>query len=892
MLPDLDAVAVTGYRKSRVVFGLPEYRILKQSFSQQFVGPKMATLTGMPAGPSLNVALLPSGSWCIASYEMQMQFERSECSGNMIPPVGTTPPVGSFTSDIERFASISQLPGVTYDSSVVVLGSYWARKRIPAGGSWHNELSTDVGILPQPNLPTTNAPMRRIASLSAASVVNRSFYLRFYGPGGPLATQDALLTFYFGGAVPTNWPNGMSTPAGGSFAVTLFGDGWAVLWESTYTSSPYWRPVDRFRWQVPGKIPNQQQVIIFIPEALDTLNIVGTGIPHVFASTSKNAGYSFKFGVTGASNFRLDMREDLRLPFQFGYCTFPPGTPLGGTLTAPHGAGITGTPFRIPYRLAAGAKIIPRLKQTVGPGGISPRTVAVEIWDASTLTPLPGPAGDGSFSTVIPSQRDYFPFYKFSTTDPQFTPFLRSCEFHVDGVTEITAPTSYTGGKLMEVAITGPDIGIDFETANLLIEDDRAELADGPALPSVEKGLDTHAETHLQVQTTYDRADQTKQWVLFDGYLTRAAALKQGKDLGNPLQYPSLRWSTMRIQAAGQWYRLRQDWQRAWDHPNYTEDDAAAVDPATGRPPPWTVNAIIANLLKSAGYDDTQIHLTDPPGTTTPLRLFANGKDIEGYLLLPGVPIADAIEHLMSEYLGGMLIWDKEALPHGRWISVYPPPFSGSYDSLSRMTFRTRGPALSLGPAVPAHTGYAAGETFVADYSKWVTPPAANLFIVATCDPRAAKDDPAASNIAMAIGVNWRSTFFEGYPAPITGHLDFVPYGVKPSILIDPALYADGNVERAQEACRYVCRRQMMRGAYGVRHFQWLSPLMPYFDPDTVYAGGPRTLRTYDVVTFDEDGTLRSVLLTSCNPQIGKPEGDKCQWAQYEGFQIPDPLSY
>jgi hypothetical protein len=895
-----DDYAVTPFRKTRVIFGLPEYRKVRQSWSQNFRGRAMSTNNGAPAGRNLNVYLLPSGSWCIASWEMQMQFERTECEGNLIIP-GADPNV-DLAPGFEKFGSQSTIPGVNYDPSVVPLGSYWARKRVPAGSDWHAELTADRGAFIPPAFPTQNADMRRVAHQNGTQGPNCPVYLRFYGPGSPIATTDAILTFYFGGDVTTTWPQpGVTTP-GGNFALTLFGDGEAWLQERTnmtggvFDPTAPWRLLDMFQWEVRGKIANRQHVICILPEENDTLNFVGSALQHVFRSDSKSAGMTRKAAMTGDGSIRLDMREDLRCPFQFGTLSFPPGG-LGG---APGGTAMYGQPFKIPFRMAAGTSIFADLDHPTGFGGPA-GAVDVAIHDANTGALLSGPAGDGSYATATDSQRDYYPIYTPTRPTGFYTPFWRGCNFRVEGAVVLQTPTAYTGGQVMEVAITGPDTEIDCDMASVLIEDEQGLLAAGA--PG-EGGLDAHAETHVQIRTTYDSALPSNDWVLFDGMVVRAPAVRTGRDFGGGAsQYPAVKWKTLRLQLAGMWHRLSEPWQLFWNSKEFTKDPSGAIDPATGRPYPWQIIDIIKDALKTAGFDDSQMQILNPDGgTTNGPRLFADGKNPQYYWVQPGVRIADLVHHMARDYLGCRVIWDKEALPHGRWLTVYPPILNGSYSTL--YTFRTASPADA--PKMPVHLPgvWPTGTTFVTNYTTWVTPPEANLFIVCTApsanlpahDPKAAPGQDIryvkdGGTLAAAVGVNWRSTYFDGYPAPDPTSLDWVPYGIKPSVTVDPALWT-GSVEGSNEACRFVCRRQMALGAYGLKWFQWLAPLVAYFDPDAVYGGGPRTFRTYDLVDFNEDGTIYTVMLTSCNPQIGLPEGDMFQQAQMEGFVLPVPLSY
>ena len=140
-----------------------------------------------------------------------------------------------------------------------------------------------------------------------------------------------------------------------------------------------------------------------------------------------------------------------------------------------------------------------------------------------------------------------------------------------------------------------------------------------------------------------------------------------------------------------------------------------------------------------------------------------------------------------------------------------------------------------------------------------------------------------------------------------------VPGGVKPTFLaghghqvFNPQLPDDDFAEAARIAQAEFDMHQpdvvvgssrggaiaMNAGAYGLKWFQWRAPLVAYMDPSSDYGGGPRSLRTYDIVDFNEDGTLQPVILHSVNPMIGLPEGDLAQWASYTGFVPPIPLSY
>jgi len=906
---DLNLTAVTPFRKTRVLFGLPEYRRARLHWSAHPRGGELASLDGHPAGINLNVTLLPSGSWCISSWEMMMQFERSDViSGNLILS-------SDLAAGFENFYSQSQIPGVTYDTAVPAAGSYWARKRKSASSDWHAELGSDLGVLPRPAARTENVPMRRVAKSATTLSAQQGCYLRFYGPGGPLTAQDALITFYFGGPIGTKWPSTDRTDEAGQFAIMLFGDGSAVTWEynapDTAPSGGEWRALETWTWEDRGRVANREHVLILLPEGYDRLNILGVGgREHLLQVSSRNAGYERKLKMTGPGPLRVDLREDLRLPFQYGFLKFP----MGGTGGAPNGTALFGYPFKVPYPLAAGASIIaePDLETNVG---ALTGTVTLKLLDAHTNAELTSDgAPSPTFTTASDTQRDYYPVYTLTSSANDWTPFLRGCNFRLDGVRALYTPTPFTGGQIKEVAITGPGTEVDFEHAAVLIEDEQSLLADGPAGSG---GLERHADIHCQIQTQYQdpALGPPNQWVLFDGVLVSAAGRRTGKDFGQ--SYPSPRWKTWRIELAGQWHRLAEPWQILWSARNWAKDPLGAVDPVTSKPLSWRIIDILAELFRQAGFDDSQIALTNPPGTpATGLggsapgpRLFVDLNHPENVYILPGAQLGTLIQRITKDYLNGYIVWDKEALPHGRWITVYGPALSGTYSTL--WSFRTAGlpPDTSGLPLLPVHMpgAWPTGTTFVRDYTTWVKPPEANLFVVLAAVGAPQEPDPVGrfvrqtlsgggpvgnEGLSAAVGVNWRSTKFDGYPDPDPTSLDFIPYGIKPAVFYDPHLAAGPDNAATNGNCRYMCRRYMDAGAYGLRYFQWLSPLVAYMDPDPVYGGGPRTLRVGDLVEFNEDGTLSTVLLTSVNPQIGMPEGDLCQQMHCEGYALPVPLSY
>lgn len=908
---DLNLTAATPFRKTRVLFGLPEYRRQRLHWSAHPVGGQLASQDGHPAGINLNVTLLPSGSWCISSWEMMMQFERSDViSGNLIL-------ASDLAAGFENFYSQSQIPGVTYDTAVPAAGSYWARKRKSASSDWHAELGSDfdpdTGGIPKPPADTANVPMRRVAKSSTTLSANQGAYLRFYGPGGPLTSQDALVTFYFGGAIATNWADPAIATQGGRFAISLFGDGSAITWEMTRpTGSPnLWRALETWTWEDRGRVANREHVLIVLPEGRDKLNILGVGgRQHLLQVSSQNAGYVGKLHMTGAGPLRLDLREDLRLPFQFGFLKFPTGGPGG----PPNGAALYGLPFKVPYPIAAGAQITAEM-DTVAGGGVLVGAVSLQVFagnDGSELTSDGAPSP--TFTTASDTQRDYYPVYTLTSSANDWTPFLRGCNFRLEGVRALYTPTPFTGGQIKEVAITGPGTEVDFEHAAVLIEDEQSILADGPAGSG---GLERHADIHCQIQTQYQdpALGPPNQWVLFDGVLVSAAGRRTGKDFGQ--SYPSPRWKTWRIELAGQWHRLAEPWQILWSARNWAKDPLGAVDPVTGDPLRWRIIDILAELFRQAGFDDSQIALTNPPGTpaTGPggsapgPRLFVDLNHPENVFILPGAQLGTLIQRLAKDYLNAHIVWDKEALPNGRWITVYGPALSGTYSTL--WSFRTAGlPADTSGLALlPVHMpgAWPTGTTFVREYSTWVKPPEANLFIVLVAVGAPQEPDPVGrfvrqtltgggpvgnEGLSAAVGVNWRSTKFDGYPDPDPTSMDFIPYGIKPAVFYRPDLAAGPDNAATNENCRYMCRRYMDAGAYGLKYFQWLAPLVAYFDPDAIYGGGPRTLRVGDLVEFNEDGTLHTVLLTSVNPQIGLPEGDLCQQMHCEGYALPVPLSY
>jgi hypothetical protein len=906
----IQAQAVTPYRESEIRFRVPEYLITRDGWSKSVWGADVAPGPDAAAGHSQQVVLLPSGHWQAESDQMRQRFDiaGSSAVSMWLPSSGSllTP------TDFQEFQAFGQIPGVTYDPSVASPGNTFVRKQVPASAAdWSANLSTDQTAFPEPDYGTSDVTIDRvaktIAEVGGKLGSNCPAYLRFIGPPAPLHGYGAFLTWFFGGPVAlTAWPTGAVGPQGGEFALSLYGDGSAILYERTIGTSgdpttpdpsQPWRTLRKFQWCPAGEIARGHHMLMAVPEQSNMLNIL-TGLGRMqggidwsrgfcFTCSKNVCGYEGKDQMTGAGVVRLSMRQDLRCPFQLGWFTYD--------AIEDHNV-LVGHPSTVPFALPENTNI-----RLVTPATVpTASSITATLWDPSGPTALTAgaPSGDTRITNWLAPSGDkqvFNPRFTFGvggTLDAgavgSFSPSLVGYSLDVDVVQELSddepfTGDTYLGGGTMEWNVAGQDTEPASASCHILIDDVHDFLTTDPDV-NPDGGLDVHTDLHFTIATKYDPDDTTAKLIVFDGILQPGTEATFHPTLSFP------RRNLYNCVGAGQWARLAE--------PNQVvrvQKYLVADSTGTGE----KITDILIGFLHSAGYPDEQIGIAD-----SPIRFRANPANLEDFARVsPGVRLCDLADYFAKRYLRASLHWEANAgvNQRGMWVLLYPPLFrpDGLYDF--RWHFTALPPDASPGVIKAVHTpgSYPDKHTFIETFGKRVEKPEANWIQVIACPAEAILGSGRGAlqvpkGIVSKVIFNPRAYQEEGYPLPARNTLDWVGRRKRayyPDLLLD----TDNQGAETRQNCEELARILLEATGYG-RAWKYLEgPFWPVWDAsdDNLY-GRPRCLRTGDLITVtQEDGAARPCVVHCAHPRsTNRDGGDLAQRQEVECFEIPIPIGY
>jgi hypothetical protein len=746
----------------------------------------------------------------------------------------------------------AELPGVTSDPSVAAQGDAFFTRRVPAGTSFNDvTFAADMAAMPHPVLPSQNIPVDRYIVGNVTYPANQPFYVRFATPGARIDSPDNVILFYFGGPATSD--------GSGAYCVAFGGEGYARLYEMDTTSgSVAWHVRDTWRYAEAGKIANASIVIRiwpyknltsdggwiefkshltdYTPVMHRTLGVFGkTQVSHNASEPRTHlTRMNFANGrsdVTGAGNFRIDMRRDLKVNGQVSLSQFP------------YEGHIIDDPFQVPF-----------LQTTTNPlvlfwEGVFPPncSIAGTLYNASDDTPLTVVETGTNYAKFAPTPDNcnYYAKFNFGSVDGTNTPYLWDYVVYRDGVIKQTPTKPFFLERIQEINLSGAENDPSHETAYVRLQDPEAKMLI----------LNGRAGMAARIDVI-DSRDNTGT-CLFRGFLMRATAKRKGA-LG--ITFPTPNWREYECEFAGEWQRLSEQYLTLWV--NLGEDKDRSVPAGT----PMKITDAAKLFLSYAGYTDDQIDVPD-----NPMRFWPPSEGSVSLAVSPLTAIGDWLVQNLRDYLGWFLVYDPNFGGKGGWRARQPqtPPY------VNVAQFVTT-PAPGRAPMVlDSYRDYPLPTSPIrrSTLHTYVKPPEANAVYVTGTGTLVA---PVEGQYKYG---NWMinqasldtPTFSDGSINP-----DFLGRLV-PLFIVDPGLNGV-NADIAQAAVDWVTRRYYDFVCHGIKVATFEAPLLFVPDQDN---GGLRNLRYYDPVMIHDgiSNTYSQWLIRNVNPFYHK---DHIQMARYE----------
>lgn len=849
--------AITPYRSTRAYFDVDETVLSDDAWSVKREGPQVSKLAAANVADDFNrqnVRFWPSsGAWTLTPIQEDIGklHEYNDVLSLIIPDTGfrliNTLSNTAIIASVAAYRQASDLPGQAFSAAInASAGDKFLVKSAAAGNTWAADLSSATT---KPPATTIDIPIDRCGESTATFPADQGFCLRWTAPGTGQSYNTYLWSFYFG-----------------QYALTMRGNGQAILWENCHDASGalQWRKRATFQYARPSNVGDASQSICLWPHTTskgeryiaffgNLLDIGKFTAEEARTGNDAISGTEFLYrvsrisrgtdrdespdSVTRADFCRFDIRRDIRLKLQISKLGFA----TSGTLID--------LPEALPPQTGGSAVYVgPR---TTKPAGTDITTV---LKDASSLA---------AFNPATDTQ----PYVTFTFTgDGSTTPILWGYAMLRLPVIQNISPGQFTGGMLTSFSGTGPEADPSHETAELHISDP------GNALPRLRnRGL----LTAKVVVTESIPGSPVKTTVIIRGSAYRPKSKRRGqtgrKDgaggLGGATVYPDPQGCDYTVPLLGMWSRLYERVQEPKAMVKYAADDGNPPlghnVPVVGyRPSPWKVTDAITDLLLTCGFPSSQVNIPD-----LPFRLWTgHTSQVAEYQIEPATNLAEIIVRMCRNYLGAYLYYDPNAGTIGQWRLLFPPrPVSSAYTPI--WNFTTVAPAGKV-PHLPQ--SYAASTSFCIEGERYPVPPDFNIVRVMT--PWGGRGHETRIENTM---YNPKSFKVPGYTnTPDPNHPDYIGRP-RPLLIIDPSL-ASPDAQETQQAVDWTCRRLYDFLCHGQTIQPFNAPLPLFADPDNT--GKYRFPRLQDPVTFNgQTYILRNVNMAW--------QDDKRQMADYEAVQ-------
>jgi hypothetical protein len=661
----LAAAAVTPGRRTHVKFDISDPILSEPFFLHRREGRQFA-----PSSVT-DCIRLKSGIWTIRPSNRWANLHETTTGQSGTIRLASWHTVSQLV-EVPHQRVYSELTGIGNDASVSSSGDYFLTKRITAGTTWANLLSTG-GTLP--SIGTTAYPMDCVAVAKDLHPANQGLYLRILLPGAEQQTPDFIAGLRFGGE--------LTSGGYGLFFLVLAGDGRALLYEwisgawSQVADWQYASPRDGSASSISMRIiPHAPHFIEFashslagdsfierLAEIAHDAALIGSGDmtpigTYLHETTNRGdvaisgGGPGFLRPVTGQGYPSLWIRRDIRPLVQVSRIFYP-----------------------------ATSQIVDR--PLIGPLNVSNshvlrlNLIGYNFYpgDGAAVTSMSGVLQNADGSSLTANTESYTfngTTYSYSGWNPNSSPHhlravltlgtsegagvrwhaphLLGYEVIRNGHLGTNALGQVEHDGCVGLTVTGPSYSIDHETASLQIQDPADSLS----------WLRARGRSAIRIETEYDAADTTKRATIFRGVVGRATASLRGK---RGKTWPSANWRELRVECAGMWDRLA----RKAIHGRYNfADDSNSPSGRTGqKPDAWFVTDIIRFLLQNEGGYPTS--MLDIPHNGQ--RVFLNQASPDSGLFLPnpGGYVMPYIEGLARDFLNAYLIFDDNAGSDGMW---------------------------------------------------------------------------------------------------------------------------------------------------------------------------------------------------------------------------------
>lgn len=864
---------VTPNRVSHIRFDVPDQALVQPPFSMIRMGNEIAR------GPDSEISFvryLQNIGWELEAYQVSLGFkhERSEAvAGNQLPSAGLMTVAASHV-EVPLFAKPVDLNGSDpswYDANVVDSGDVFIQKRVGAGDSFEQRLSSDQSAFPGSTDPNgDNVAMDRVAKGNNHNLEPVIF--SFIAPTSLASAPHKFAHFYFTGPAGS----GNKWRGKGQYEINFYGDGKCILKEKVRfdgESNDEWFPVHTFQYAPAYSVGGQAHRIEIRPVAMGILVYAPYGAicfdVKVDTQASYSAGpglmasgYTRKPGRTSQSTYilsrtatrksssppavevaptRVDIRRDKRVPFQVTKLVYR---------TSGH---LIDDPFSLDFWPTAELDLTVALFGSIPSGtSLTPRLFRVdngtEIIASSTT------ASSAVFH--LPERvRHYKLRIDFAGTSDT-TPILEGYQARMDGVIATIDPGEFepevvglNPGALMSVSITGAEADPSHESMSIVLDDLMASL------PRVRK----RGMMLAQLETEYDPEDPDKRCILFRGHLASNENAHKGHGVEEG-QFPDRDRKGFDLSFMGVWKRLsealstvRFDW--------HGPDPDAAPD-ADGIQPPFKATYAIRTMFGWAGFDASMLNIPD-----LPTRLYPSTTN--DLFIEPLANLADYIFRIARDYLAMWITFDPNASTYGKWTLLGTP--TAPYTNVA--AFVTEGPDGKLAHVLDGYptdppTAFIAKGTF----HSHTRPLEANRLVVTGTGILAGSPPELEKLTQVFYNLNSFNAFnldpdHPAYPDP--EHPDYCTYD-KPLYVVDPSL-------QTEEAVNLVGRRIFDVACLSTRIASFMAPLL-LIDHETE-VGKKRPLRFYDPVTITMFGETTQWLVRNVNPAYTK---DSMQMATYE----------
>lgn len=683
-----------------------------------------------------DVEQLASGVWQLKPKETNLFYLHETTAGQAAVVRQSSCHTISVMTEIPMQRKHTELTGLTYAGGVSTSGDHFMIKRIPAGTTWDQSIVTSTPsptLSPTPNLLMQRAVEYKTDGATGADPEDQGYLIRWQHPGNPQSFIDYLFTFIFGSPV--------SQSGYGMFALTIGGAGRAKLHEWI---SGAWSLVDEWVYAPPELITRQVHALRIVPHAArfiefrcvlqepaqrlarlllgpvaGALGINGQELrptAHVYEATNRGGlaapGGGLAYPMTGPGGFRMDLRQDVRFPFQVARLSYP----TTGYLVD--------TPFKIPNTPSTTHAL-----EVVPSGMVRYATGSTTAQQSFTPQPINATSGanlstqtenyteNGTARSISGWQVPGSPYavkVKITLSNPTVThtsPWLFGYEVRRRGDFAALSPTPIVINNLH---------GRQSPATRMLLDQGdedpshaRASLQISDLVNRIPQ-LVNRGEFPIRITSTYDPADQTKKTVLWEGYVCKSESMLRGNEAAI---YPSPDWHDERVECLGKWKRMAER-----DYPkqalSFVEDTRTEAPVENGRRPPWKVTDAIRHLCLVAGFPEA---MTDIPDL--PLRFWTNNSTRQDHLMIQiGDSIGEWIQQAAHTYLNYFLCFDQNASTAGMWRLKRAP----RYGDTAIWNYAFGGPP--AGRLAMAPGSYGANTTPVDrdTYHRWVVAPEFN----------------------------------------------------------------------------------------------------------------------------------------------------------------------